>query len=113
MPNVHDAYPSKYLRAADLNGGSMIVKIIDAVIESIGLEKERKLVLLLEGGKQLVLNKTNARYIASHYGDDTEGWKNKEIELYVTPVDFQGRTFDSIRVRIPPRAPNAVATRSA
>jgi hypothetical protein len=113
MPNVHDAYPSKFLRTADLKGGSMRFTINDAVIESIGFDKERKLVLIQDNGKRFVLNKTNARYIASHFGDDTDGWKNKEIELYVTPVDFQGRTADGIRVRIPPSAPTAVATRSA
>jgi hypothetical protein len=75
--------------------------------------KERKLVASLDNGKRVVLNKTNARYIAGHYGDDTNGWKNKEIELYVAPVDFQGRAVDGIRVRIPPRAPTAVATPSA
>jgi hypothetical protein len=111
MPNVHDAYPNKNLKAADLNGGSMRVKINDAVIESIGLENQRKLILLLEGGKRLVLNKTNAQNIASRYGDDTAAWKDKELELYVAPVNFQGRTVDGIRVRIPPRAPTAVAAR--
>jgi hypothetical protein len=46
MPSVSAAYPSKsnYLKTADFNGGSMRAKIIDAEIESFGVDNQRKLV---------------------------------------------------------------------
>jgi hypothetical protein len=101
MPHVSDAYPSKYLKTADLNGGSLRARIVSADIESVGYENERKLVLNLEGGKKFILNKTNARFLAKHYGDNTDNWANAEIELYATPVDFQGRAVEATRVGIP------------
>ena len=63
---------------------------------------EKKPVVYFVGKeKGLVLNKTNANVIAEEFGDDTARWTNKELELFTTPVTFQGQTRPAIRVRIP------------
>jgi hypothetical protein len=47
----------------------------------------------------MVMNKTNAKLIASHYGDDTDNWTGKEITLYPTTCQAFGETVPCIRVR--------------
>jgi hypothetical protein len=97
---ISDAFPSNYLKAANLNGGNARVTISHVAIEEIG--DERKPVLYFQGKeKGMVLNKTNANNISSLYGDDTEDWQGKEIVLFPAMVDFQGKTVEAIRVRAP------------
>lgn len=97
---MNDAFPSKYLKAADLQGKNVKVTIKLVNIEKIG--DDHKLVLYFEGAdKGMVCNKTNAKKIASAYGDETDEWPGNDIVLYEAEVDFQGDTVPAIRVRIP------------
>jgi hypothetical protein len=74
---------SKYLKAADLNGGDKVVTIDRVVEEEVGLEKERKPVVYFNGlQKGLVLNKTNADRLAHRLGDETKAWRGAGVELY-------------------------------
>jgi arabinogalactan endo-1,4-beta-galactosidase len=102
--NVNDAFPSNYLKAADLQGRQVQVTMSNVGYEKMG--DDTKLVLFFEGKeKGLVLNKTNANNIAAIYGTDTDGWFGKSVILVEALVDFQGRSVPAIRVRGP--APNS------
>ncbi len=103
MPNVHDAFPSKYLRASDLGGVSPVVTIDHIDMEAVGRTKEVKLVCYFTGkNKGLVLNKTNATKIAEIAGSpETDDWPTCRIQLYATEVEFQGETVETIRVKAP------------
>lgn len=104
MPNINDAFPSNYIKAADLKGRQITVKMDRAEYETIG--NDRKLILYFVGkDKGMVLNKTNANNIASAYGEDTDDWRDQEITLFEAMVDYQGKTVPAIRVRVPPRKP--------
>jgi hypothetical protein len=95
-------YSGNYARAADLGGETVRVRIKDVKLEEIGREREEKLVLYFTGAmKPLALNVTNSRMIEAVYGDETDDWKGKVIELYPARVDFQGKTVDAIRVSVP------------
>ncbi len=99
---ISEAYPSKYLKAADLAGQDRTVTIRACVQEELGQgsEMEVKPVLYFDGGqKGLVLNKTNATAIADNYGDDTESWPGRSIVLLVREVDYKGKLTPAIRVR--------------
>ena len=79
-------------------------------LEEIGQEKTSKPVLFfIEETRGMVLNKTNAGMIAHIYGNSTDAWLGKPIQLHVEPVAFQGKIVDAIRVRVPtaPAAPVA------
>lgn len=105
MPNINDAFPSNYLKASDLQGRQVTVKMDRAEYEKIG--DDRKLILYFEGKeKGMVLNKTNANNIGFIYGPDTENWAGEEITLFEAMVDFQGKTVPAIRVRAPARKPS-------
>ena len=100
---ISEAYPSKYLKAADLDGQDRAVSIRACIQEELGQgsEMEVKPVLYFDGGqKGLVLNKTNAQAIAEDYGDDTEAWTGREIVLFIQKVTFQGKLTPAIRVRV-------------
>ncbi len=100
---ISEAYPSKYLKAADLGGQDRTVSIRACVQEELGQgsEMEVKPVLYFNGGqKGLVLNITNAQAIAEDYGDDTEAWAGQEIVLFIQKVTFQGKLTPAIRVRV-------------
>lgn len=96
------AFPSDYLKAADLNGQAVTVKMSHVNIADIG--GEHKPVLYFEGKQRgLVLNKTNANAISQAYGEETDDWAGQPVTLFEAIVDFQGRTVSAIRVRVPPR----------
>jgi len=97
---VSDAFPSNYLKAADLQGRSVVVTIDRCEMEDIG--DERKPILFFQGKqKGMVLNKTNANNVAVLYGDDTDDWTGQKVELFEAMVDFQGKTVAAIRIRGP------------
>jgi hypothetical protein len=99
---ISAAFPSEYLKAADLQGRQVQVKISRIEMKDIG--EEPKPVLHFEGkDKGLVLNKTNANTISAAFGDETDEWVGEEIILYETAVEFQGRRVQGIRCRVPPR----------
>lgn len=99
--NINGAFPSTYLKAADLQGRRALVTISHVKLEDIG--DEHKPVLYFVGKeKGIVLNKTNANMITEIVGsDETDHWKGKAVVLYVAKVDYQGRRVDGIRVDYP------------
>jgi hypothetical protein len=104
--NIDQAFPSKYLKAEDLQGRPHIVKMNFIRIEEVGQggRTEKKPVLYFVGKeKGLVLNITNANAIKIMHGRESDDWTGKEIEIYPTETDFQGDRVPCIRVREPRR----------
>ena len=95
---ISEAFPSAFMKADDLGG-----RDVKLIMDKVTLEKfdnGEKPVLHFKNAKRgLVLNITNGNTIKNAYGDDTADWDGKEIELYPTEVDFQGRRVAAIRVR--------------
>jgi len=97
---MSEEFPSKYLKAADLQGRE--VKVIMANVEREKIGDDNKPVLYFKGKeKGIVLNKTNAGTISDAYGDDTDDWYDQELILFSVMVDFQGKVGPAIRCRIP------------
>ena len=106
MTTVNDAFPSNYLKAADLNNRTIKLKMEKVIFEEIGQEKDKKPVIYFTDVKKgLVLNKTNATTIGAVHGQEFEGWTGKEIELFEMMVLFQGQNVPAIRVRAAPEEP--------
>ena len=99
--NVHQAYPSPYLKAADLGDAEPVVVIARVALEPIGRDKDHKLVIYFEGkSKGLVANKTIAKKLAELVGSpETDDWPGHQIRLYTSTADFGGESFDVIRVK--------------
>lgn len=105
---ISEEFPSPYLKAADLGGRDVRVTMGRVERETFGTDK--KLVLYFKGKeKGLVLNKTNAGTIGDFYGDDTDDWYDQSLILFSVKTDFQGKTVDAIRCRIPTAKDNRQA----
>ena len=98
---ISQLYPSKYIKAADLQGRAVQVTIVRVEVQEIATGEHKPVVYFQNKDKGLVLNKTNSQNIAVIYGDDTDQWSGKEVELFTAWVDFQGRSVEAVRVRPP------------
>lgn len=101
-------FPSRYLKGADLRGKDVTVTIetIEPRHELARTDntKEHKPLMRFRGAeKGMVLNKTNAKTIASIYGNEVLAWVGKPVTLYCAQVSAFGATHDAVRIR--PTAP--------
>lgn len=92
---MSQAFPSKYLKAADLNKQQWTVTIA-RVVQEEGIDKP--IVYFQEAQKGMALNKTNGMMIAAAYGDDTDHWVGRKIKLYEASVSFNGQFVPAIRI---------------
>jgi hypothetical protein len=100
--NIENAFPGKYLKAADLQGRRATVTIKDVGMEDIGDDGMKPVVTFVGKEKGLVLNRTNANMIIEIVkSEETDNWKGRQVALYPTKVDFQGKRVDAIRVDHP------------
>lgn len=74
---------------------------------------EHKYVLHFEerGVKAMILNVGNRKRLITGFGDETDDWRGKQIEVYVDPnVEMGGEVVGGIRVRpVEKQAPKAPA----
>ena len=105
---MNDIYPSKYLKADDLNGREVRVTMAHVEMEKVG--EDMKPALYFKGAsKAMILNKTNAGTISIAYGDDTDDWFDQPLILFSVMVDFQGKVAPAIRCRAPTARDNKAA----
>ena len=97
---ISDAYPSNYLKAADLQGKNILLKMDRVEYEKIG-DDEKPVLFFVGKQKGIVLNKTNSAKIAAAYGDETDDWRDQDIVLFTAMVDYKGDTVEAIRCRAP------------
>lgn len=102
---ISAAFPSKYLKAADLQDKNVTLIMNRVELEDIQGEDHKKPVLYFEKAKKgLVLNVTNSKAIARIYGDNTDDWEGKAVTLFPAMVDFKGDTVEAIRLKAPQKA---------
>ncbi len=102
--DITAAFPSKFIKASDLQGKTVKLKMIRIEVEKLG-DDLRPVIYFHGTDKGLVANKTNANRITAAYGRETDDWIGKDIELYPEQVEYQGRLTPAIRVREPAKAP--------
>lgn len=101
MMNIDSAFPSRYLKAADVDG-ELTLTISGVEIGEVGQDENREskpIVYFAEVEKGLVLNRTNASAISALFGSETDEWQGKRIALFVENVAYQGKQTPAIRVR--------------
>ena len=106
--NRNDLFPSRYFKASDLSGKPLAVVIEGAALEKLqdmkGGTVDKLVITFLKQQKKFVVNKTNFETIADAYGDETDDWAGKRLELYPTTARVGPRTVDAVRVRAPAAA---------
>jgi hypothetical protein len=107
--NVHSMFPSKFVAAGDLMGQDVSVVVSSVTIEEVGADAEKRPVVHFQGmQKGMVLNRTNAKRIATMYGPEVESWVGRPVTLYPSETEYSGETVPCIRVRPAPPMLNQV-----
>ena len=115
MANIDTAFPSKYLKAHDLGGKTVKLKITGINVEKLG-EDLRPVISFNGTEKTLVVNKTNANRITQSYGKETDDWIGKKLIAYNDPnVTFGKDIVGGMRIKQHRKAaaPRELAGRSA
>jgi hypothetical protein len=100
MPSFQNAFPSKYLRVADLNGRAVPVTIESVMLETVGMDSKYVARFKNCRLKPVVLNKSNCLTIAEIGGsDDVDTWPGLRVEVFPTTTDYQGKRVGCIRIR--------------
>ena len=95
-----EAFPSKWIAAADLNDKNIRLTIARVEMEDIG--DDRKPVIYFQNAKKgLVCNKTNSKSIVAAYGDEMDDWAGCELILFPIMTEYQGNQVPAVRVRAP------------
>jgi hypothetical protein len=101
MDNWRDSIPSKYLKAADLDGKPHLVTIKKFSVEKTDTEKF-PCVWFSEFDKGFRLNVTNGKKIEGIAGSANPArWSNARVVIFPTETELRGETVDCIRVRAP------------
>lgn len=105
--DIGTAFPSAYLKAGDIPVDRPVTVRIDHVTtEEVGKERDRRPVLYFTGKeKGMVLNKTNANTVAKAYGNETDDWQGKPVQIVSTETEFGGEMVACLRLRIPRATP--------
>ena len=107
--NIDQAFPSKYLRAADILGQEVPVSISHVTAEQMA-DGQTKPVLFFQGKeKGVVLNRINAATIGGAYGPETTAWAGFPVVLFTQKVQGPNGIVDGIRIRVPTTPPAAQA----
>lgn len=100
--NVHDLFPSRFLKAHDLKGKEFTLTVARVVLEPVRTqsgETEKKPVAYFDKARKgILLNKTNAMALAAVYGPDMSTWAGKAVTLKPVRVSAFGKAHEVVRV---------------
>ena len=96
---AHDAFPSTYLKSADVKAKPLVATISHMEMETVGQgqDQKEKPVLHLEDGKPMVLNRTNFEALEEAFGD-SDDWPGHKIKIKCERTKYQGKTVDGLRI---------------
>jgi hypothetical protein len=106
MVTRSEAFPSRWLKPADLKGQPCVLEIKDAKYEQVKFgdsKEQQKLVLSFVGtDKTFICNITNFEAIEGITGQpDSDDWAGCVVEAYPTTTEVRGEETDCIRFRAP------------
>lgn len=100
MANINEFFDSKWLSAGDLGNREHKLTIERTDIAEFKEGAERKPAIYFVGRKKgMALNKTNAKKLASQWGNEMNAWIGKEVIVYPDTTEFNGNTVECIRLR--------------
>lgn len=98
------AFPSQYVSKDDVATPRRVTikNLLMETIKSDGGDEDKPVLHFSDFEKAMVLNNTNWQTIEEVYGDESDNWGGKQIELYLDPgVMFGGKRVGGVRVRVP------------
>jgi hypothetical protein len=101
MTSINEFFPGRYFKAETLAGKARVLRIGAVERDKLSDGSVKPVVKFEDEPMKLVLNRTNANAIATVYGNNTDNWMGKLIELYPTRTPFGSNMVDAVRVRAP------------
>ncbi len=101
--DMNQAFPSEYIKSADLQGKEVPLIIDHVVMKDVGQANapDIKPVVYFKGTeKGLILNKTNSNTVCEMYGYESDMWCDKPITLITIQTEYQGKPCLGLRVKI-------------
>ena len=97
----NDALPSKYLNATDVGNQTFKLTVANVVMEKMENDGVMKPVMSFHGAqKGMPINATNWDNMASVYGDESDNWIGKQVEMYTEATRMpNGTPTRGVRVR--------------
>ncbi len=94
-----EIFPSKYLSAADLPDEGMTLTIKEITVERMQDGAEKPIASFHEKGvKDLIVNVTKWNTLAKLYGDESDDWHGKRINVRPGEVKFKGEMVACIDI---------------
>jgi hypothetical protein len=96
---ANEAFPSTYLKSADVKDRPIVATIshIEQVNVGQGKDAKDKLALFFENGKPMVLNRTNWETLEDAFGD-SDNWAGHKVKIKAVRTSYQGKPVDGIRL---------------
>jgi hypothetical protein len=106
MSTKDAVFPSKYLKAADLGGRSLVLEIQSAPQETLtgadGRQDQKTVLYFTRTNKKLPLNRINWDAVVDVTGEvDSDNWPGHKVELYPSTTELKGQTVPCVRIRTP------------
>jgi hypothetical protein len=83
-----------FIKVADVRSGPLRMRIA-----GVREGKYEKPDLIFTSGDVLSLNSTNNQTLIRAYGRDSDGWIEKEVELFLGEIEFQKKMQEAVLVR--------------
>jgi hypothetical protein len=99
-------FPSRFLKASDLQGKEHRMKIQSAKPERLG-DQTKVVLTFVNRSKEMVANKTNCGTIAEAFGTDIDDWAGGEIIIFAATVSGPNGLTQGIRCRAVARVKQA------
>lgn len=100
-----EAFPSRYIGKDDVKTPLLatIKELDQAMIKSDGGDECKNVMFFKDPNvKPLIVNTVNWMILEDAYGEESDDWHGKMVELYVNPdVMFGGKRVGGVRVRVP------------
>lgn len=100
MADINSMFPSKYLKASDLDG-PVIATIVGVEQQEMNDGQSKPVIVFSEPHlKMMVVNRTNANNAAKALGTgDINAWTGRKIVIYPSTTEFKGATVSCLRIR--------------
>ena len=101
MTSWKEDFPSKYLKAEDINDSvdTVLEKVEHEAIKDMDGEKNRLVAYFKGFEKGLILNVTNCKQMEKITGtEEYENWKGAKVRIMVLPVQFKKEMVNAIRL---------------
>ena len=99
-------FTNRFYKLEELHGGPALRECIELVqVNTAGKYGDRLELIFEPSGKKLSLNKTSVEVLIEAFGEETDNWPGRFVEIYAGEIDTKDGTQDAILVRAAPDVP--------